>query len=237
MTPERLTAITAKNDSHIFYNKLRAALFMLALSAVILFSALAHADETFSPAQAPAQLVENLSKIALTSLTDKTVSRDVREERVREVLHHYFDIETIGRFAMGTHWKTTSESQRKEYLDLFESMIVDTYTVRFEDYAGQTLKVGNATPANTKDHIVSSQIVQKDGPPVNLEWRVRNKDGAFKIVDIVVEGISMSVTQRSDFSAVIQRSGGNVETLLASLRERHHKSTSKSAETALLVMP
>src|SRR3972149_5080414 len=90
-------------------------------------------------------------------------------------------------------------------------MIVQTYTSRLEDFSGQKLKVDGSIPAGDRDFIVVSQFVQQDGPPVNLEWRVRTKDGGLlRIVDVVVEGVSMSVTQRSDFSAVIQNGGGGV---------------------------
>lgn len=175
-----------------------------------------------------AQFVQKLGDTALMSLTGKNVTRATREKRVRDILRTNFDIATIGRFALGPYWKEASEAQRHEYMDLFEDMIVQTYTTRFEDYSGQTLKVESSSSSGDKDFIVTSQVVQKDGPPVNLEWRVRSKDGALRIVDVVVEGISMSVTQRSDFTAVVQRGGGNVDALLKSLRER--KSAAATAQ-------
>ena len=68
--------------------------------------------------------------------------------------------------------------------------------------------------------MVTSQVIQKDGPPVNLQWRVRKKDGGLRVVDVVVEGVSMSVTQRSDFASVIQSGGGKLDALIAHLRDR-----------------
>ena len=119
---------------------------------------------------------------------------------------------------MGTYWRNASDTQRNEYLGLFENNLVSVYTTRFEDYSGQTLKVSGFIASGETDSIVSSKVIQKDGPAVNVEWRVRKQDGNFKIVDVVVEGISMSVTQRSDFTSVIQRSGDSIGSLLASLR-------------------
>ena len=143
-------------------------------------------------------------------------------QKLGEILQKNFDVHAIGRFALGTHWKDASEAQQEEYMKLFEDMIVQTYTTRFEDYSGQTLKVDGSTPYNEKDSIVSSQVLQKDGPPINLQWRIRNEDGALRVVDVIVEGISMSITQRSDFSATIQNGGGNIDTFLSSMRE-HEK--------------
>lgn len=200
----------------------------MALAALI--TALPGAAAASAPATAaspPAQFVQKLGDTALMSLTPKSVNRTTREKRVREILKSNFDVKTIGKFALGTHWKTASEAQRAEYMNLFEDMIVQTYTTRFEDYSGQQLKVSNSIAAGEKDFIVSSQVVQKDGPPVNLDWRVRNTGGALRIVDVVVEGVSMSVTQRSDFSAVIQRNGGDIDALLSSLRERKKAAASQ----------
>ena len=109
-------------------------------------------------------------------------------------------------------------------MSLFEDMIVKTYTTRFEDYSGQTLKVTGSEPSGATDYIVASQVIQKDGPPVNLQWRIRKKDSGLRVVDVIVEGVSMSVTQRSDFASVIQGGGGSVNALISHLRDRKEQS-------------
>lgn len=201
-------------------NRLSIVIWMLALSAVFSFAESTPAAENKPVSSASEQFVQKLGDSALSSLTDKIISSSTREERVRNLLEQNFDIQAIGKFAMGPYWREASDTQRQEYLGLFEGMIVRTYTKRFEDYSGQTLKVMGSTAAGASDDIVLSQVIQKDGPSVNLEWRVRNEDGGLKIVDVIVEGISMSVTQRSDFSSVIQNSGGSVDALLKALRQQ-----------------
>lgn len=203
---------------------LRVALLSLILTTFTAFSSPARAAEEINPSQ----FVQKLGDAALSSLTDKNLTRNVREQRVREILRNNFDIQTIGRFAMGAYWKQASDSQRQEYLNLFENMIVSAYTTRFEEYSGQTIQVSGSAAAGATDSIVSSRVIQKGGPSVNLEWRVRNAEGALKIIDVVVEGVSMSVTQRSDFAAVIQSGGGSIDTLLASLRERNKSADQKT---------
>lgn len=205
--------------------------FPLLACCLVLLLSLACGRPGMAASAAPgpaAQFVQKLGESALMSLTGKGITRKTREGRVREILRDNFDVQTIGRFALGAYWKDASETQRAEYLDLFEDMIVQTYTTRFEEYSGQVLKVGGAVMAG-KDHIVSSQVIQKDGPPINLDWRVREKDGALRVIDVVVEGVSMSVTQRSDFAATIQRGGGKIESLLSVLRER--RKAAKSQKT------
>ncbi len=172
---------------------------------------------------AAATFVQSMGNEALTSLTDRNISSADRAARVRTLLRNNFDVPTIARFVLGRGWNTATEAQKAEYQKLFEDMIVKTYTKRFADYSGQAFKVSSASPTDNGDSIVRSQIMQNDGPPVQVDWRVRPKGGHMKVVDVVVEQISMSQTQRSDFESVMG-SSGDVEALLSSLRARSSSS-------------
>lgn len=217
-----MTVIKASYGYPIFLAAFYAALLSFILPAP------ASADEAKSASSPSAQFVQSLGNTALMSLTGKNMNRKTREDRVRKILHDNFDVAAIGKFALGQYWRTASEGQKKEYMDLFEDMIVQTYTTRFEDYSGQKLKVEGSTPAPPLgDFIVSSQVLQKDGPPVNLQWRVRKEGAGFRIVDVTVENVSMSQTQRSDFVSVIQNNGDKVDALLTSLRDRKDAAASK----------
>jgi len=171
----------------------------------------------------PSQFIQQLGHTALMSLTEKNLPRSERETRVRTILRDNFDTQAIGQFALGTYWKDATDAQRKEYMSLFEDMIVKTYTSRFENYSGQTLQVDSAVSGGGKDSIVSSQVLQKDGPPIALQWRVRDEDGKLRVVDVIVDNISMSVTQRSDFAATIQNGGGTIDALLSAMRAHKEK--------------
>ncbi len=201
--------------------------FFYAVIAMVMSWVMLVPDVASATLSEPAQFVQKLGDTALMSLTSKSAPRAQREKRVRDILTRNFDLNAIGKFALGTYWREATPAQQSEYLRLFEDMVVQTYTTRFEDYSGQSLKVEGSTSVSEKDFVVDSKVIQEDGPPVALEWRVRMKDGGLKVVDVIVEGISMSVTQRSDFSAVIQRGGGGVDALLVSLRDRKKTAAAK----------
>ncbi len=166
--------------------------------------------------------VQRMGDKALTSLTAKDITGAVRAQRVRTLLRENFDIQSIGRFVMGPSWRDASASQKSQYMDLFEDMIVGTYARRFAEYSGQSFEVTGSSSLSDSDSLVKSKITQKDsGSPVLVDWRVRNKGGSLKVIDVVVEDISMSMTQRSDFSAVIQQSG--IDGLIKTLKERAGK--------------
>jgi phospholipid transport system substrate-binding protein len=194
--------------------------FVVALCAAVVAFAAPAAKAEAKSSDALASFIQQMGDNALTSLTGKDIAIGEREKRVRALLEKNFDIATIGRFALGTYWREATPTQKKEYLSLFEDMIVKTYAQRFSEYSGQTFTVGTSRKVTDRDSIVASQVLQKDGPPVNVEWRVRRENGTTKVIDVIIENISMSTTQRSDFAAVIQRGGGKVEALLESLRAR-----------------
>ncbi len=162
--------------------------------------------------------IKDLAKQGIGFLEDQSMTEEKRKEEFRNVLKNNFDMKTIGRFALGRYWKTSTSAEKDEYLKLFEEMVVDVYSRRFSDYNGEGFSVLSARAQGTSDSIVSSQIIPASGSKISVEWRVREKNGTLKIIDIMVEGVSMSLTQRSDFASVIQRGGGNIDILLDHLR-------------------
>lgn len=163
--------------------------------------------------------IARLAERAIAGLTNENTPKAEREHQFRKLLNDGFDVPHIARFVLGRYWRLASEPERAEYLALFEDFIVNSYAQRFGEYAGENLKV-IATKAAGDDIGVLSDLMRPNGPPVKLEWKLRRDGATFKITDVVVEGVSMSITQRDDFSATIQRSGGKVEGLLAVLRDK-----------------
>jgi len=95
----------------------------------------------------------------------------------------------------------------------------DLKKIRFSEYGGQEIEVRKARPEGKKDILVSSAIVGGDGPEIDVDWRVRYSAGKYQVIDVVVEGVSMALTQRSEFASVIQRGGGSVDVLIAHLEK------------------
>lgn len=167
-----------------------------------------------------AAFIEGLAEKAIAALTEESVPREQRIQRFRELLEEHFAVATIGQWVLGRYWGRATAAERKEYLSLFEDLIVVTYVDRFTAYSGEKLTVNKSMPAADGDLLVASTISRPDGAaPVEVGWRVREMSGSFKIVDVIVEGISMGQTQRSEFASVIRRNGGTVEGLLGKLRE------------------
>ncbi|MGE3771045.1 MAG: phospholipid-binding protein MlaC [Bdellovibrionales bacterium] len=166
------------------------------------------------------KFIEGVGQKALSVLADSSLSKEQSLAAFKQLFNSNFDLQTIAKFTLGRYWRVATPSEQEEYLRLFRAMVEKIYTDRFSLYSGETFEVVSARPDAENDTVVLSQVVRPQGPPVNVEWRVRKQGKAMKIVDVVVEGVSMSVTQRAEFASVIQRGGGTVESLLAVMRQR-----------------
>lgn len=175
-----------------------------------------------APGTGQDDFIRSVGREAIDSLTDKKLTDQERQERFRVILRRTFELPLIARFTLGRFWRRTTPEQRKEYLGLFEDFIVQAYAVRFRDYSGETFSVSKVREINDTDVMVFSDIALKDGRKIVVYWRVRGKDH-FKIIDVIVEGVSMVITQRDEFSAIISQNGGTVDSLLVALREKTAK--------------
>lgn len=209
------------------------ALLILAVAASSLLlatlhvpsSALAYAQS--STEKQAIDLVDQLGQKAVKLLSDANLDDKTKRAQFYELVVNDFDMPLIGRFVLGKHWRKATDAQKTEYLKLFQNYIVATYQKRIGDYSGENLKILKANPLNKKEFMVKSVILRPTGPPIKIDWRVRkSKSGDQKIVDIVVENVSMALTHREEFTSVISRNGGNVDGLIKTLR--NHLASAKN---------
>lgn len=167
------------------------------------------------------KFINSLSDQALQSLTKKGTTRLERIRRFRSLFKNYFAVGLIGKWVLGRYWRQASIKQQDEYLKLFEDLIVVSYVDRFAKYTGTGLKITKSLALNPEIATVYSLISNpKSSQEVRVNWRVRKNDKKFKIVDVVVEGTSMSITMKSDFGSIIRQNGGKISNLISVLRAK-----------------
>lgn len=147
-------------------------------------------------------------------------SVEERRTRVAEVLRTAVDIEGVGRFILGRWWNVATEAERREYLRLFEEIIIRNLSSRFGELAGVRFSLGRVQPRAEDDVLVSTEVVQPGSAPFALDWLVAEVGGQPKVVDVVAEGASLRLTTRSEYSSVISRNGGRVGPLLDAMRQQ-----------------
>ena len=165
------------------------------------------------------EFIRTVGQEAINSLTGKKMSDKQRQDGFRSILVRTFEVPLIARFTLGRFWRRASEDQQKEYVRLFEDFVVQAYAARFKGYNGETFTVGKVREVDERDSLVHSKLTLRDGREIVVYWRVRGKSDP-KIIDVIVEGVSMAITQRDEFASIINQKGGKVEGLLTALREK-----------------
>lgn len=173
--------------------------------------------------------VRSMADQAIVSLTDPGITRVERKARMRRMMDEYFFVPGIAQWVMGRFWRQATDEQRDEYVELYEDLMIETYVDRFATYKGETLEVTKTDVRDGKDAIVTSTLLRPEiNETIQIDWRVRASQGQYKIIDIMVEGVSMGQTQRSEFASAIKSNGGDIGKFLEDLRLRI---ASASAET------
>ena len=169
-------------------------------------------------ADAARDMIQTVGDEVLDVLRDGSLSDQAKFDRLVALLSGPIDLDLVARLILGRHWRTASEAQRAEYLKLFRAFALHTLASRLDVYGGQEFEVTGAQVVGRSDALVSTRIVS-EGPPLEVDWRVRELDDKSLVaIDVIVAGVSLIVTQRSEFGAVIERQG--LDGLLAELRRR-----------------
>jgi phospholipid transport system substrate-binding protein len=180
-----------------------------------------------APASDPSaeQVVEGLAEAIWTTLQENGVDQEGRIDRLTTLLETRADVSLIGRLALGRHWNRLPEAQRQEYEELFRAVVIRSLARRLDDYAAgargtlaDRFRILGSGPAGERDTLVRSKVFPNNGQPLALDWRLRAGTSGPVIIDLIVEGASLLVSQRSEFAAVIERQ--DIDGLLAELRAR-----------------
>lgn len=141
------------------------------------------------------------------------------------VIERQTDLSLLARLVLGRHWRQASTTQRDEYQTLFRSFVLQTFVKRVRRYAGPNLgtvddrfEIITSRDVSKRDVLVNSRVLPPSSPPLRVDWRLRRRAEEPVIIDLIVEGVSLLVTQRSEFAAVVEHVG--LDGLITELRSR-----------------
>ncbi|MFQ3623187.1 MAG: ABC transporter substrate-binding protein [Acetobacteraceae bacterium] len=156
----------------------------------------------------------------LVAVLDSDLAVDAKRERVAAILREAVDVRGVAQFVLGRHWRTATEPEREEYLSLFEATLIANLSARFGELRGVTFSIGRVLPRGEEGVMVSTTVARPGQQPVALDWLVGEPAGRPRIIDLVAEGTSLRITQRSEYGAIVQRSGGRLQPLLDAMRRQ-----------------
>lgn len=165
--------------------------------------------------------IDFVDQLADKILTDVVTSDKTKEEK-EQLFHDAFieavDLKGVGQFVLGTAWKKASDEERTDFLDAFTDLTIRTWSGRFDSYAGQQIVFQGTRNAERGQLYVDSVI--QDKQPVEVIWRLRPSKDSYKIVDIIVEDVSMASTYRNDYRSFLQQNGNSVSKLTEELKRK-----------------
>ncbi len=175
-------------------------------------------------ASSDTEFVRALS-VKLTAVVNGSGSTAEKKTQVLPLLNQDVDVDAIGRFCLGRFWRTASPDQQQRYLGLFHQVLVNSITGHLGDYKGVAIAVGSASAQGDGRTSVPTVISRPGQPNTNVQWIVSDSSGSPKVVDVMAEGVSLSINERDDYTSYLARHGNSVDALIAALtRQVSHAS-------------
>lgn len=187
---------------------MRASPLKIAAVLCSLLVAPAASAETAAPSTPAAKYIDNLGHQALSTISDKNISKEKKQATLQTLFKANLDFDWVAKFVMGRSWRDATDDQKKRYLAAYTEFLTKNYTSRFEEYTSGSYKITGAKELERGDSMVSMEIESGDGEaPILIDYKIHKVGNGFKVYDIIVEGVSLITSQRSEFSAVINKSG------------------------------
>jgi len=159
------------------------------------------------------------------TLLESDLDDRARIPQLAHLIESRTNVDLLGRLVLGRHWRDLQDGQRAGYQELFREVVMRNLALRLDRYARDAsgtlddhFQITGSSPVGKGDVLVRSRIMPDASTPVEVDWRLREHDDQPVIIDLIIAGVSLLVSQRSEFAAVIERS--DIDGLLAELRAR-----------------
>jgi phospholipid transport system substrate-binding protein len=169
--------------------------------------------------------VSQLAAQIWQSLGEAELGEQGRVDAIAAALMDATDVDLLSRLVLARYWQRLDDEQRARYQTLFGDVVMRSFASRLNHYAKdaqgpleERFTIVSSAPAGKQDVLVRSRVRPLSGGTLAVDWRLRGSDGGPVIIDVIIEGVSLLVSQRSEFAAVIERS--DMEGLLAELEAR-----------------
>ena len=161
------------------------------------------------------EFVNKFAYQAIEILSDEDVTENDKTSRFTELVMNSIDLNLISKFVLSKTWKNSTDDQKERYLIAFREYFINSYANKLDQYSGEKIQVVGSEAAG-KYIIVESNIVREgtDTLKINLKWRLINRDGDIKIIDLNIEGISLVIAQREEFQSFLANNDNDIEKLI-----------------------
>jgi phospholipid transport system substrate-binding protein len=189
--------------------------FVLALAVI---AGLSVAPRSAAADDTPVAFIRALGEQAVSVIRRPDMPLATKAAYFNQMVRQDFDMTGICRFVLGQYWRVASPAERQQFCDGFADRLVRFYSQRLaQSGSGNFVVTGGRSGSDGV--IVTSRIIPPQGAPIAVDWRLGISNGAYKIEDVAIDGVSMALAQRSEIAALIAREGGQVGMLLTTTRK------------------
>ena len=165
--------------------------------------------------------IKNITQQGIEELVNSNVSAAEKNARFTKLFNQDLDLDFIGKFVLGRYWRTATPQQRKDFIDVYRKLNIQTWSARFDEFKGRHFEFLGTESSKSPDQIfVNTQVPMDEGAPAQVKWRVKETNGQMRVVDIIIENVSLAQTSRSEYTSYIQKSPDGIDGLIADLRSR-----------------
>ena len=189
-------------------------------SALLLICNTARADIDASKAE---DFIKNVTKEGIEELINSNASDEEKKARFTKLFNEDLDLDFIGKFVLGRYWRTATTKQRNDFIDVYRKLNIQTWSARFNEFKGKNFEFLGTEKANSKanDQVyVNTQVPMPEGEPAAVKWRVKETNGKMRIVDIIIENVSLAITSQKEYTSYIQKSPDGIDGLIKDLKAK-----------------
>ena len=169
----------------------------------------------------PKIFVQELVDDAIKSLSDKSLTKEEKNEAIKKIALENVDIKALGLYTLGSIRKDLDENTMNKYQEIFQKYFLKSLTSRLTDYSSQKFEVFDSEQKSSNYTIVKSKIAESlKSPEINIDWRIYTKNPQKPLIrDLIVEGLSLARTQKEEFASILNSNNNDVNVLINKLQE------------------
>ena len=186
----------------------------------VLAALLASVSQLALAASSPRDVVRELSDAVIAVLQEKSLSADAKREKIRGIVQGYVDFPTMARLVLARNWASLTDAQKPEFIEEFKQHLSVVYGKNVESYNNEKVQITGDRDESRGDWTVQTKILRpQGGADILVDYRLRNLNGDWKVIDLIIERVSLVSNFRAQFQDVI--ANGGIERLLQLLREKN----------------
>ena len=197
---------------------MKKTIFTALITALCLHMNIAQAAVDAAGAE---KFIQKMTDDGIEQIINANVSKAEKQTRFKKLFNDALDLDFIGKYVLGRYWRTATSQQKTDFISTYRELNTKVWSERFDEFKGKNFEFKGTTPSNSEGQIFVNTIVpMEQGEPATVVWRVKQEGNTFKVIDIIIEKVSLTMANRNEYTAYIKNNGGNIDSLINNLKAK-----------------